>query len=118
MSERRSYKSQAFGPGYKELELTVTVVTTLRGLAELSALVITSITFDKPVYKTGDTITAVVAYTGSGFTLAAVATALGQTGMLNGTFTVLPDWTPSDSGNRPWFAVSDNGIAAVFTAVA
>ena len=78
---------------------------------------VTSVTFDKPLYHQGDTITVTIAYTGSLVTLTISASG-GITGTLTGAFTVLPAWLISDTGLRVWTPVSDNGSVAVFTAKA
>lgn len=94
----------------------------------MAAPVINSITLDKASYAPGQTITATVNY--SKGTSAATQTLTGtatdsvskQTGTISVTFTVNePDTTLitlTDSGNRAWTLVSDNGSVAVFTAVA
>lgn len=83
----------------------------------MSAPSITSISFDKPGYHQGDTITATVAYTGSQVTLTISASG-GVVGTTTGTFTVLPAWGISDGSGRVWALKSDNGSQAVFTATA
>jgi hypothetical protein len=100
----------------------------------MSAPSITSITFDKTAYNSGDLIQATVAYVAgtsggqpSTQTLTGTATdsVTGQSGALTVTFTVSGQTvkdptavTVSDSGNRSWAKVSDNGSVAVFTAAA
>ncbi len=83
------------------------------------ALAITSITFDKPSYAQGATITATINYTGSGFMFTGSGEMdSGQPAALTAIFAVLPTWTVSDTGSRVWTFVNDSGTAAVFTAVA
>ena len=84
----------------------------------MSELSITGITFDQPAYRAGDTITVSIAYTGSGFALTATASALDHTGVLTGTFTILPAWAVTDDGDRAWMLQGDDGATATFTAVA
>ncbi len=85
----------------------------------MSAPVISSISFDKPGYPQGSLITATVKYLGSSFMLSAKAAASdGTTGILTGSFTVLPIWTVTDTGSRTWALKSDDGSTAVFTATA
>lgn len=82
--------------------------------------VVTSLTFDKPAYTPGQLITATIAYdadlvfqaTGTGIDIA------GQQASLSGSFTVHGKALISDSGNRTWTLVSDDGATAVFTATA
>lgn len=92
-----------------------------------AAPTITDITFDKSFYEPGDDIHVTVRYTPGeseetvSFTGTAT-TAAGQTGQMNGTFTVgTPDPTAvtvADSGGRNWAKVSDDGAVAVFQAKA
>lgn len=89
---------------------------------------ITSITFDKASYLPGNVITATVNYTvgtsDATQTLTGTATdsTTGKTGSLQVNFTVQKNDTTtisvSDSGNRTWTKVSDNGSVAQFTATA
>lgn len=84
------------------------------------AAAITSVTFDKPLYHPGDTITATVTYTGTLGVLNISGTMFdGSVISGSGSFTVLPnEWTASDGTSRLWTLVSDNGSTAVFTATA
>ena len=93
---------------------------------------ITSITFDKDGYVAGDTITATVNYVAgksvTSDTQTFTGTATDAVTHAKGTLVVnfivnqeSPNATTvdvSDSGNRSWTQVSDNGSVAVFTAVA
>ena len=92
--------------------------------------VISSITFDKPSYAVGQTITATVTYSGTNvsaedfaFTGTVEDTTTGETGTATGTLVIdkpnLLAASVSDSGSRTWTKVSDNGVnTAEFTAVA
>lgn len=91
--------------------------------------VVTSVTYDKPSYMPGDTVTATVAYT-PGMALATFTgtgpvscPALGLTAEGQGVFSVYaPQPTKADgftdNGNRTWALVSDSGGVAVWTAPA
>lgn len=94
----------------------------------MSAPVITSITFDKPAYNPGDTITATIAFTpGSSaqqinFTGTATDSATGEVGTMTSTFTVATtDATTvsaSDDGNRTWTVTPVDAASATATATA
>lgn len=94
----------------------------------MAAPQITSITFDAQAYAPGAVVTATVDYVPGGslvsqsFSSTATDSATGEIGTLSASFSVLtPDPTTvaaSDSGNRVWTQVSDNGSQAVFTATA
>lgn len=92
------------------------------------APVVSSITFDKSAYNTGDLITATVNYNPGksdqtqAFTGVATDSTTGLSGQLSVSFVVsnaVTDATAltiSDDGGRTWTPISDNGTVAVFTA--
>ena len=105
----------------------------------MSAPVIASVLFDKPVYNASDLITVTVTYTpGTStppppppetFNLSGTATdtASGDQAPFEGTFQVqaasvpvtdATTWVVSDTGDRTWTQLSDDGATAVFTATA
>lgn len=82
----------------------------------MSSPSISSITFDKPSYTTGQTITATVTGTfGEAFNFTGT---LSDGSTLTESFSVTDALTVSDTGDREWTAVSNNGTTAVFTATA
>lgn len=93
-----------------------------------AAPTITSITFDKDSYAPGEDIQATVHYTAGAsdavltFTGTATNQQTGETGQMQGTFSVQnADPTViavNDTGSREWTKVSDDGAVAVFTAKA
>jgi hypothetical protein len=77
---------------------------------------ITSITFDKPSYTPGQTITATITGTFSeGFTMTGE---LSDGSEVSAPFTVTDVLTVSDTGSRVWTLVSNNETTAVYTATA
>jgi len=77
---------------------------------------ITSVTFDRTSYTPGQLITATVTGVFSA-TLTLTAT-LGGDGTGSGSFAINYPLSVSDTGNRVWTPVSNNGTTAVFTATA
>lgn len=80
------------------------------------ASVITGITFDKPSYAPGDTITATVTGNWEQADTLTITTGDGASG--TGTFEVVEPVKGSDNGSRTWTLVSNTGTQAVLTAVA
>jgi hypothetical protein len=102
----------------------------------MSAPVITSITFDKPFYTAGETVTLTVNYT-SDVVVEVLASAVatgsvsGQTSNTESQGFFVPSpvagvtgspeavtWNVVDDAADTWTKVSDNGSVAVFTTVA
>jgi len=77
---------------------------------------IASVTFDKPVYVPGETITMTVTGSWSVVDLVTVTTPDGASGQ--GQVPVVEIVSASDTGGRQWQPVSNDGSTAVFTAVA
>jgi uncharacterized protein YfaS (alpha-2-macroglobulin family) len=78
--------------------------------------VITSVTFDKPGYQPGDTITATVQGSWAVTETATFTLGDGTTG--NGTFNLVLSVNGKDTGNHAWVVQSNNGSTAVLTAQA
>lgn len=77
---------------------------------------IASVTFDKPVYVPGETITMTVTGSWASVDQVTVTTADGASG--TGTVPVVQIVSASDTGGRNWTPVSNDGSTAVFTAAA
>lgn len=96
----------------------------------MPSLVISSLTFDKASYTTGETVTATVLYENTNVTLVSYPATVTVTDTqsnvvqsMDGPFTVsVPDISSasiSDTGKHAWVKVSDDGYTrAVFTTVA
>lgn len=74
------------------------------------------ITFDKPAYNIGDTITATVVLSGRSKSDTAIYTS--PAGTLTATTKIVASGSLTDSLNKTWKTVSDDGVTAVFTTTA
>jgi len=77
---------------------------------------ITAVTFSPPVAAPGETVTMTVQGTWEQADQVTVTTPDGATG--SGTLTVVEPVTVADPAGRDWALVSNNGIQAVYTALA
>jgi hypothetical protein len=82
----------------------------------VSGPAITSITFDKSSYLSGQVITATV--TGVFSSTFTMTGTLSDGSTVTAPFTVDDALTVSDTGNRVWTLVSNNETVAVYTATA
>jgi hypothetical protein len=97
----------------------------------MAATLTGTVSFDKPAYNVGETITATIVHAGSDVTptdktfTGTLADAAGETATVTATFVIdepvaVPTTVQSvtDSDGRTWAQVSDDGKTAVWTATA